>query len=49
LTAKGYVSIGDWHSSAPLTEGMRPEDTRFGGSRRECGLHLESSVDDYRI
>lgn len=49
LTAVGYVSIGDWHSSAPLEDGMRPEDTRFGGARRECGLHLESSVDDYRI
>ena len=49
LTAQGYVSIGDWHSSAPLEDGQQPEDTRFGGSRRECGLHLESSVDDYRI
>jgi len=39
LRKKGYVSIGDVHSSQPLTAGMSEEDTRFGGVKRECGLH----------
>lgn len=39
LEADGYVSTGDWHSTTKLGSGMRPQDTRFGGLRRECGLH----------
>lgn len=39
LWEKGYVSVGDYHSSQPLTAGMREEDTRFNGLKRECGLH----------
>lgn len=39
LWAQGYVSVGDWHSSAPLTAGMLEEETRFFGLKRECGLH----------
>ena len=39
LWEKGYVSVGDWHSSQPLSAGMREEDTRFFGLKRECGLH----------
>lgn len=39
LWEKGYASIGDIHSSLPLKDGMREEDTRFGGLKRECGLH----------
>ena len=38
---KGYVSVGDWHTSVPLTENMSPEETRFHGLKRECGLHLD--------
>lgn len=45
----GYVSIGDWHSTRKLTEGMRPEDTRFGGTKRECGLHELSGNQDFQI
>jgi phosphoadenosine phosphosulfate reductase len=41
LWARGYVSIGDTHSTQPLGSGMREEDTRFGGVKRECGLHTE--------
>jgi phosphoadenosine phosphosulfate reductase len=41
LWARGYVSIGDVHSTTPLGSGMREEDTRFGGIKRECGLHTE--------
>jgi phosphoadenosine phosphosulfate reductase len=39
LLEKGYVSIGDWHSTRSLEEGMNEEDTRFFGLKRECGLH----------
>jgi len=36
---KGYVSIGDWHTTRSLEEGMNEQDTRFFGMKRECGLH----------
>jgi phosphoadenosine phosphosulfate reductase len=39
LWEKGYVSIGDVHTTRPLTADMTPEDTRFFGIKRECGLH----------
>jgi phosphoadenosine phosphosulfate reductase len=39
LWEQGYVSIGDRHTSHPLTEGMSAQDTRFFGLVRECGLH----------
>ncbi len=39
LWEQGYVSIGDWHTSRKLTEGLTPEETRFFGLKRECGLH----------
>jgi phosphoadenosine phosphosulfate reductase len=49
LWEQGYVSIGDWHSTAPLTAGMSEEDTRFGGVKRECGLHEISGQPDFQI
>ncbi len=40
LRESGYVSIGDWHTTRTLREaGDLPEDTRFFGLQRECGLH----------
>lgn len=37
----GYVSVGDWHSSRPLTaDDSNGRDTRFRGLKQECGLHL---------
>lgn len=42
LWEKGYVSIGDKHSTKPLTLGLSEEETRFGGSQRECGLHVDT-------
>ena len=39
LREEGYVSIGDTHSTRKLTDGMTEEETRFGGLKRECGLH----------
>ena len=39
LWDEGYVSIGDWHTTQSLQEGMSEQDTRFFGLKRECGLH----------
>lgn len=39
LWEKGYVSIGDWHTTRALEAGMNEQDTRFFGMKRECGLH----------
>ena len=44
---KGYVSVGDWHSSRPLSENDNNErDTRFHGLKQECGLHLPLNNDE---
>ena len=38
---RGYVSVGDWHSSRPMTaDDSDGRDTRFQGLKQECGLHL---------
>jgi phosphoadenosine phosphosulfate reductase len=38
---EGYVTVGDWHSSRPVTATDEHErDTRFHGLKQECGLHL---------
>ncbi len=42
LWYKGYVSIGDTHSTRPLSADMDEEETRFGGLVRECGLHVDT-------
>jgi phosphoadenosine phosphosulfate reductase len=39
LWHEGYVSIGDVHTSRPLTAELTAEQTRFFGLKRECGLH----------
>ncbi len=49
LWEHGYVSVGDWHSTSKLLDGMKEEDTRFGGLKRECGLHEPSGKDDFQI
>ena len=49
LWDQGYVSIGDWHSTKKLDEGMTQEDTRFGGLKRECGLHEMTGGSDFQI
>ena len=48
LWEQGYVSIGDTHTSRPLTADLTPEQTRFFGLKRECGLH-ESAGDGANI
>ena len=42
LFERGYVTVGDWHSSRPFNCGQDPSarDTRFQGLKQECGLHL---------
>lgn len=40
----GYVTVGDWHSSRPLTaDDQNERDTRFRGLKQECGLHIPST------
>ncbi|MHC1478884.1 phosphoadenylyl-sulfate reductase [Frateuria aurantia] len=41
LWEQGYISIGDTHTTTRWEPGMREEDTRFFGLKRECGLHLD--------
>ncbi len=41
LEAQGYKTMGDWHSTKPVSEGESAEDSRFGGSKYECGLHID--------
>ena len=40
LWNSGYVSIGDTHTTRRWEPGMREEETRFFGLKRECGLHF---------
>lgn len=49
LWEQGYVSVGDTHSTTRFADGMKPEDTRFSGLKRECGLHEQSGEPEYMI
>lgn len=49
LWEEGYVSLGDWHSTSKLMPGMSESETRFGGTKRECGLHELSGQADFQI
>ena len=44
LWEQGYVSIGDMHTTRPLTAEMTEEETRFFGLKRECGLHIGENI-----
>ncbi len=45
LYEQGYATVGDWHSSRPVSETDQHErDTRFRGIKQECGLHLPQTV-----
>ena len=47
LFDQGYVTVGDWHSSRPITaEDTHARDTRFGGQKQECGIHLPDQAAD---
>ncbi len=49
LEAQGYQTMGDWHSTNPVEEGQSAEDSRYGGNKYECGLHLDSGATDFQI
>ncbi len=49
LEAKGYQTMGDWHSTSPVEEGQSAEGSRYGGNKYECGLHLNSGANDFQI
>jgi len=41
LFDRGYVTVGDAHSSRPLSPlDANERDTRFRGLKQECGIHL---------
>ncbi len=46
LFQKGYSTVGDWHSSAPDSDEIAGRDTRFGGMKQECGIHLPGQMGD---
>jgi phosphoadenosine phosphosulfate reductase len=48
LAEKGFVTMGDWHSTRPAEDG-NAEATRFDGNKYECGLHLDSGTPDFQI
>jgi len=41
LREKGYLSIGDWHTTRSVNEVDDSEKLRFFGLMRECGLHQQ--------
>ena len=41
LSRRGYVSVGDVHTTQPLRDGNLAQ-TRFFGLTRECGLHVDT-------
>jgi phosphoadenosine phosphosulfate reductase len=44
---RGYVTVGDWHSSRPATaDDSNDRDTRFRGLKQECGLHLPQTPEE---
>lgn len=44
---QGYTTVGDWHSSRPITaEDGHERDTRFQGLKQECGLHLPQTDEE---
>jgi len=47
LWDKNYATVGDTHSSRPLTaDDLDERDTRFNGLKQECGLHLPTTKDE---
>ena len=41
LFEQGYSTVGDWHSSRPLSAADGDgRNTRFNGLKQECGIHL---------
>ena len=42
LFFKGFSTVGDHHSSSPDNESKEGRETRFGGLKQECGIHLSN-------
>ena len=43
LKEEGYLSVGDTHTTQKWEPGMKEEETRFFGLKRECGLHEDDA------
>ncbi len=44
---QGYVSVGDWHSSRPLSANDADgRATRFNGLKQECGIHIPQTPEE---
>jgi phosphoadenosine phosphosulfate reductase len=49
LKEKGYATVGDWHSSRPMTDQDEHErQTRFQGVKQECGLHVPVTISEQK-
>lgn len=47
LFDQGYVTVGDWHSSRPMTADDTDErSTRFQGLKQECGIHIPQTPEE---
>ncbi len=46
LWEEGYLSVGDTHTTRKWEPGMKEEETRFFGLKRECGLHEDEGEVD---
>lgn len=46
LKDQGYLSVGDTHTTQKWEPGMKEEETRFFGLKRECGLHEDDVETD---
>ncbi len=46
LFEKGFSTVGDWHSSSPDTGEVKGRNTRFGGLKQECGIHMPGQMGD---
>ncbi len=47
LFDQGYVTVGDWHSSRPMTADDTDErSTRFKGLKQECGIHIPQTPEE---
>ena len=46
LFDQGYSTVGDWHSSGPDVGDLSGRDTRFGGLKQECGIHVPQEANE---
>ena len=49
LFEQGYTTVGDAHSSRPPTaDDASDRDTRFGGRKQECGIHVDIDLGGFQ-